>query len=184
MTGPFHETQLASPGRASRPLGVPVLLTAVVCLVALGFWCNAIRPGVPVPAVWTRTLLSLLCVTAVAVLGAIARLSNRQLRESEWMYRQGFETAVDGMVLYTPEGKVADANPAACAMYGYSREEFRRRQARDVIHPACFTLFMQFRRQLREGGAFSAESVDVRKDGTSFPVEVRGAVVSLGGNSY
>src|SRR5271157_3675527 len=43
----------------------------------------------------------------------------------EWLYRSIFDAANDGLIITDLEtGLVVEANPAACMMHGYSREEF------------------------------------------------------------
>ena len=45
--------------------------------------------------------------------------------DKEEQYRIIFETASDGMIITDIEtGRVVEANPAACEMHGYTREEF------------------------------------------------------------
>ena len=44
---------------------------------------------------------------------------------SEEEYRNIFEAASDGLVIYDIElDSVVEANPAACEMHGYTRQEF------------------------------------------------------------
>jgi PAS domain S-box-containing protein len=52
------------------------------------------------------------------------RRAREALRESEERYRSLFQNSHAVMLLLDPEtGAIADANPAACAYYGYTREE-------------------------------------------------------------
>jgi PAS domain S-box-containing protein len=49
-----------------------------------------------------------------------------QLSEHEERYRSVFQTSLAVMLLVDPEsGRIVDANPAACAFYGYPREDCR-----------------------------------------------------------
>ncbi len=56
------------------------------------------------------------------VLGRLARRSAAAARLTT--YREVFEDSLDAMLILDPEGEiVVDANPAACALYGCSRQE-------------------------------------------------------------
>ena len=48
-------------------------------------------------------------------------------------YRGIFEAASDGLVIYDVEtDSIVEANPAACEMHGYTREEFIRTECRSL----------------------------------------------------
>ena len=80
-----------------------------------------------------RTLMWLLAVVALllAIIGiAISRnlirkqeQQQRELFAIEQRYRVFFEASIDAVVLVLPAGQILDANPSACAVLGYSREE-------------------------------------------------------------
>ena len=53
--------------------------------------------------------------------------SEQDQAEREQRYRSIFEAVVDGLIIHDLEtGLVVEANPAACLMHGYTREEFIR----------------------------------------------------------
>ncbi len=82
-----------------------------------------------------------------------------------------FEEAHDIMLYIKMDGRIVNANKRACDKYGYTREQLLSMNVQDIRHP--FTAF-EFEKQMeqadREGIVF--ESVHMRSDGTSFPVEV------------
>ena len=58
------------------------------------------------------------------------------LNGKEWQYRSIFDAAADGLIINDLEtGCVVEANPAACLMHGYTREEFIGLQLTAFIHP-------------------------------------------------
>ena len=63
------------------------------------------------------------------------RKVERERQEADARYRALFETSLDGMVIGTPDNAVLDANPAACSMTGYSREELIGRGVAGLFHP-------------------------------------------------
>ena len=47
------------------------------------------------------------------------------IRQREQQYRSLFELSLDGILVVAPDGSLQDANPAACAMLGMTKEELR-----------------------------------------------------------
>ncbi|MCK4303449.1 MAG: PAS domain S-box protein, partial [Candidatus Eisenbacteria sp.] len=138
---------------------------------------------------WIASVAVLLAGMAVTLAWALRFLRQRKraeaiLRESEQHHRQIFEAATDGVLVFDPRGKIVEANPAACAMYGYDYDELIGLGDRDIVHRNCYHLFENFKTQLQSAGKFHAESTDVRKDGTPFEVEVRGSPVAVKGKPH
>ncbi|HNU45737.1 MAG TPA: PAS domain S-box protein [Phycisphaerae bacterium] len=102
----------------------------------------------------------------------------------EDQYRQIFDAAVESFLIFDGDGRIVEANAAACAMYGYRRDELLDLTGKDIIHPDYYHLFDEFRRELGINGCFAAESVDVRKDGFPFNVEVRGVLIEYQGHPH
>jgi len=97
------------------------------------------------------------------------------LSESEKRFRDVFNTSADTILIFNTEGTIAWANPAAAEMYGYTEEEMTGLSGKDIVAPDYYWMFDEFKRQLAGTGRFHGESVDVRKDGTRFDIEVRGS---------
>jgi len=70
---------------------------------------------------------SVLRIFAVRVNAELERVAAQQaLRASQDSYREIFEASEDAIFVHDWDtGAILDANPQACAAYGYSREEFR-----------------------------------------------------------
>ena len=100
--------------------------------------------------------------------------AEKALRSSEVQYRKIFDSATDGLLIYDRNGNIVEANPQVCKMYGYSYKEFITLSRENICHPDYHHLFAQFKKETKERGEFAGESKDVRKDGTTFMVEVRG----------
>ena len=71
-----------------------------------------------------------------------------------------------------PDGSFCDVNRAAIETYGYSREEFLKMNVRDVRHPSTLSELPEQLETADEDGV-TFESLHIRRDGTSFPVEVK-----------
>ncbi|HEC33807.1 MAG TPA: GAF domain-containing protein, partial [Chloroflexi bacterium] len=107
-----------------------------------------------------------------------------ELRESEAQYRGIFESASDAFLIFNPGGEIVEANPAACEMYGYPYEELIGLSGKDIVHPDYYHLFEDFKKQVQSSRPFDTESVDVRKDGSTFNVEVHGAPFNYRGKLH
>ncbi len=91
-------------------------------------------------------------------------------------YRAIFRASGDGLIVNDLEtGLVVEANPAACEMHGYTRDEFIGMHPTRFIDPAFHGLFRDYIAALRRGEELRAVARDLRKDGSSFPVEVHGS---------
>lgn len=94
-------------------------------------------------------------------------------RESE--FQAIFEAATDGIIINDPlTGRVAVANPAACRMHGYTKEQFEGIEPFAFVHPDSHELYRDYVNTVSEGGVFRTRAQDVRKDGTVIDVEVTG----------
>jgi PAS domain S-box-containing protein len=100
------------------------------------------------------------------------RRLEEDLRQREEQYRTVFEVSAEGLMILDGEGVVVDANPAACALHGAAREEMVGHTVEDLVHPDCRHLFEEGARQVAASGAYDAQAIAVRKDGTAFDVEV------------
>ncbi|MCP6757227.1 MAG: PAS domain S-box protein [Fischerella sp. CENA71] len=107
------------------------------------------------------------------------------LRQSELQYRSIFEAINDGLFITEIETeKVAEVNPAACQMHGYTHEEFIALHPSVYIHPNSHRVFHEYLEKTRAGEQFSGEAVDVCKDGTLIDVEVKGTTCIYNGKPH
>ncbi|MEW5872463.1 MAG: GAF domain-containing protein [Chloroflexota bacterium] len=90
------------------------------------------------------------------------------------------EACIDAIFLETLDGQILDCNPAACEIYGYSKEEFRALQVADLVPedlvPHLPALIAE---ELMKGGIL-IEALNKRKDGSLFPVEVSTRLIQIG----
>ncbi len=100
--------------------------------------------------------------------------SQLSTHDKEQPYRIIFEAASDGMIISDVEtGKIVDANPAAIEMHGYTRDEFIGLNLTAYIHPDSQYLFNESANDTQTGNIFDVPAVHLRKDGSSFYVDVR-----------
>ncbi|MBC7951392.1 MAG: EAL domain-containing protein [Rhodospirillaceae bacterium] len=74
------------------------------------------------------------------------------LRRSEDRFRAVFQNAGVGVVLSEPDGRFVEANPAFCAMVGYSEAELRGLRFHDITHPEDVGRNNALREEMRAGG--------------------------------
>lgn len=111
--------------------------------------------------------------------------SKLSAEDKEQQYRIVFESASDGMIISDLEtGRVVDANPAAIAMHGYTREGFIGLHLTTYIHPDSQRMFTEstLNTQTKES-MFNVPAVHLHKDGSSFYVDVRRTKIPFQGRA-
>ncbi len=100
--------------------------------------------------------------------------TKKALKESENGYHGIFESASDLLFLIDLDGRILDANPAACSACGFSREELLEKTMHESVDSEHLGLFHAASEDLVGGKSFFSESVHMRKKGgASFSVEIR-----------
>jgi PAS domain S-box-containing protein len=100
------------------------------------------------------------------------KLAEESLRASEARYHTLFECAPDGIVIADPYSRYLDANDSACRMLGYSREEFTRLGAADIVMPEEIPHIAPALTQIHGRSDYHREWQFRRKDGSTFAAEV------------
>jgi len=77
--------------------------------------------------------------------------------------------------------RVVEANSAACAMHGYSRQEFVGMNPESFMLPESYGEFREHVRAAGAGGAFESLVVHLRRDGSPFHVDVRRSAINYRG---
>jgi len=113
----------------------------------------------------------------VAYQGFTTDITGRKRMEEQ--YHGIFKASKDAMLIFDMEGVIREVNPAACEMYGYMRDEITGLSGRHIVHPDFQHLFKEFIMKAISGETFSAESVDIRKDGSPFSIEVKGGALTF-----
>lgn len=103
---------------------------------------------------------------------------------SEEEYRNIFEAASDGLVIYDIGlDSIVEANPAACEMHDYPRQEFIGLNPAVFMLPQSHALFMEQVQTAETDHVFDALSIHVRRDGSPFHVEVRRSAINYRGRA-
>lgn len=91
------------------------------------------------------------------------------------IYADLFEYGLDAALLTRPSGTILCANPAACAMFGYTVEEFQSLGRTAIIDPGDPAVVAAVA-QRSETGHFRGVLTVHRKDGRQFPALISSAV--------
>ena len=127
----------------------------------------------------TRALAFNLAVSALAaLLLAIAlrvversRDDRERLRQSRETYRALFEGAADAIFVLDTDGRIIDANGAACRRLGYSWAQLQGRPINDIDRPDYAQLAPERVEQVKREGSAVFETVHIAADGGQIDVE-------------
>lgn len=99
----------------------------------------------------------------------------RLIPDSEARFRLLFENSMDGILLTSPDGRIFDANPSACAIWGRTREQIIASKRADLVvvsDPNVARLVEERKRLGRTHGELTAR----HSDGHLFPIELSSVV--------
>jgi two-component system, cell cycle sensor histidine kinase and response regulator CckA len=134
--------------------------------------------------VWLRDIVTVVVEhkQAVTLRGVMVDITQRKLaeetlRESEERFRRLSEAANEGIAIHE-EGRILEANQGLAAMYGYELADVLGRHALELAAPESRELVFH---NIRSGYEKPYEALGLRKDGTTFPVEIHGKAVPYQG---
>jgi PAS domain S-box-containing protein len=104
-----------------------------------------------------------------------------KLRAGEMRFRTFVDHATDSFFLLDDRSTVLDVNRQACNSLGYSRKELIGKHRSDFDVELDDASIERLKQRIAAGEAITFESRHRRKDGTSFPVEVRVGQFEQGG---
>ena len=110
----------------------------------------------------------------------------KQLRDSEARHRAIFESAVDGIITIDESGTIESVNPAAERLFGYSTAELVGHNVEALMPTPYFEQHRDYlQNYLRTGEkkiiGIGREVVGLRKDGTTFPMDLAVSELSIAG---
>ena len=119
-----------------------------------------------------------LCGTLGYLLSAVRREQRRRsaegaLRASEERYRSYVDQATDGIFLHDNAGRIVDVNRQGSESLGYERDELIGKMPAEFDSQVTPELLVELINRLNAGETVAFEARHRRKDGSTFPVEVR-----------
>ena len=104
--------------------------------------------------------------------------------KNEQEYRSIFDSVSDGLIISDLETRlVVEANPAACKMHAYTREEFVGLQLNAFIHPENQHAFSEHLWAFHSDSVFDIRVQHICKDGSTFYAEWRGTAFNNQGRA-
>jgi len=111
--------------------------------------------------------------------------ARRQSEESLSLFRTLIDRSSDSIKVVDPDTlRVLDANQQACTEHGFTREELLSRTVFDLDPTVDHNEHLRRIKQLRKSGSLIREGVHVRKDGSTFPVEISIRLIQLEKREY
>ncbi|GMV79651.1 MAG: hypothetical protein AMXMBFR7_08350 [Planctomycetota bacterium] len=106
------------------------------------------------------------------------------LSERQAQYRSIFEAVTDALILLTEDGAVIEANSAACALLGCTRDDLLRPPLERFIHSDSLSEFTRFIRETASTGSFKGHGSLIRADGVVISVEGQGRAFHYAGKPH
>ena len=107
------------------------------------------------------------------------RRTEAHLRASEARFRALAEATFEA-ILITEDGAIREVNPVFCDLFGYTVDEALGMKTIEIVAPESRELVLA---QVRAASDAPYEALGLRRDGSSFPVEVRGRTTMLDGRT-
>src|SRR6056297_100366 len=102
-------------------------------------------------------------------------VATQELNESRERYKQQFNHSLNGIIIGTPAGDIIDANPSACSILGYTKEELRKTGRQGIMDGD--DPYDRKAAKIREGQSyFEGEKRYIHKSGRVIPIEVSSVV--------
>ncbi len=110
---------------------------------------------------------------------------NMELLSSEKRFRTLVDQAVDAFFLFDPEGRIVDVNQRACESLGYTRDELLSLSIHDISSGETADESAEKPwENLQPNIPVTRESMHRRKDGSTFPVEMRFGLMEISGRIF
>lgn len=94
------------------------------------------------------------------------------------------DTISESILWLDSEGNIVFVNDAACKNYGYTKEELLSMKMFQVDPIFTVDMWKSHWQEILNRKTFSIETINQRKDGTSFPIEVTVNLIEYGGKQY
>jgi two-component system cell cycle sensor histidine kinase/response regulator CckA len=117
----------------------------------------------------------------VSVMGITRDITDqRRAEERLRLFRSLIDHINDTVEVIDPEsGRFLDVNEQACHVHGYTREEYLALAVQDVDPMFTTRSWKEVVEDVRQSGSRLLESKHLRKDGSSFPVEINATYIRL-----
>lgn len=113
---------------------------------------------------------------------ALRDITARKKAEEELcLFKQAVDTSVDGILVVKSNGTIAYINPACAAMHGYAQEELEGKPGSILMQSPKEAA--RILKETLETGRWVGETIQARRDLTTFIMEARLSVIDLPGSN-
>jgi ammonium transporter len=107
--------------------------------------------------------------------------AEQALRETESRFHDLFESSPDAIFVEDFQGKVLEANPAACALHGITRDELIGVNVLDLVPPDIRSEVAIEFPEMAGSSEYVVESLSYTAQGRAVPVEIRASQIKYAG---
>jgi PAS domain S-box-containing protein len=184
MEGSYPVSYLVLPCIVWAALRLPQYLSAIVVFLISALTLSAalhgrgpfIRPNQAEALFLLQAFIGVTSITSMVMASVVAE--RRRARDE---LRALFENAQEAILIADGSSRYIDANPAACALTGYSREELTRIMVKDLTPSIQQDSGVRMWKDFLQRGRMEGEFRIRRKDGTFVDVEFRSVANILPG---
>ena len=112
------------------------------------------------------------------------RKVEEELASVKERYQMLFSKASEGIMFMDTDGRIIGANEAYAAMHGYSIDEIKSMNIRQLVVPHVGQFFQERVARIMKGETVQFESEHVRKDGSTSLQEVSASYITIGGEHF
>jgi PAS domain S-box-containing protein len=110
----------------------------------------------------------------IRLVGTVQDITERKRAEQElYLTKHCLDTASISILIISPDNRIVWVNDHACKSLGYSREELCAISTPDIDPVITPARIAGLRQKMKEQGYVIFETINQRKDGSRFPVEIR-----------
>lgn len=110
--------------------------------------------------------------------------SHEELQEQEILYRSIFEGVADALIIFDRHYTIRAANTAALDLLGYDRKEIKHLSVAAIMDQEVNVLSALLEESIKKTGQFMKKIKQFRRDGSTFPAEVRGSIIRFYGEDH
>ncbi|TXT58813.1 MAG: putative Histidine kinase [Promethearchaeota archaeon] len=136
--------------------------------------CVLYKENKPISEV-DKTIMEIL--TQAASIEEDRLLEKEKLKQSQEKFEDFFNNATDSIYIVDMEGNILEANQTAMEKLGYTKEELLSFNLADIDHPKYQSKINETINQIRKRNTHTFETIHVKKDRTSFPVEINSRLI-------
>ncbi|WP_135613010.1 response regulator [Methanococcoides sp. AM1] len=111
------------------------------------------------------------------------KIAETELKEAEAKYRALFDRFSYAVYVQDPDGTFLEVNKAGFELLGYTHDEFLSLNSGSAFLPDCVEEFKAHIGEVLDNGHSAFETVLLKKDGVSLPVEINASLIEYRGKN-